>query len=86
MRHIAEDMDYHSIDESDGNGDPVHALISTRETASSRDIKESHTNKSVEPVRLGNGNWACNHRCKDKTKYVSLLIHAIHARSATSLS
>ncbi|QSS63303.1 hypothetical protein I7I51_00360 [Histoplasma capsulatum] len=64
----AEDMDYHSIDESDGNGDPVHALISTRETASSRDIKESHTNKSVEPVRLGNGNWACNHRCKDKTK------------------
>ncbi|QSS51070.1 helicase family member [Histoplasma capsulatum var. duboisii H88] len=64
----AEDMDYHSIDESDGNGDPIHALVSTRETASSRDIKESHTNKSVEPVRLGNGNWACNHRCKDKTK------------------
>lgn len=21
-----------------------------------------------EPVRLANGNWACNHRCKDKTR------------------
>lgn len=25
-----------------------------------------------EPVRLANGNWACNHKCKDKTRYVLL--------------
>lgn len=22
-----------------------------------------------EPIRLLNGNWACNHKCKDKTRY-----------------
>ena len=22
----------------------------------------------VEPIRLANGNWACNHKCKDKTR------------------
>lgn len=25
-----------------------------------------------EPVRLANGNWACNHKCKDKTRYAIL--------------
>ena len=25
-----------------------------------------------EPVRLANGNWACNHKCKDKKRYAIL--------------
>lgn len=24
--------------------------------------------EEYEPVRLANGNWACNHKCKDKTR------------------
>ncbi|KLJ06907.1 hypothetical protein EMPG_17602 [Blastomyces silverae] len=51
----AEDMDYHSINESDGNDH-------YRKAASGKDIKEIHAIKTTEPVRLENGNWACNHR------------------------
>jgi ATP-dependent DNA helicase HFM1/MER3 len=29
-------------------------------------------NESPEPIRLSNGKWACNHRCKDKTRFANL--------------
>ncbi|PGH33745.1 ATP-dependent DNA helicase HFM1/MER3 [[Emmonsia] crescens] len=64
----AEDMDYHSVDESDGNDDHLRtASVSNRKAASSKGIQDLHANKLAEPIRLENGNWACNHRCKDKT-------------------
>ncbi|KAL2373604.1 hypothetical protein RJ035_004913 [Blastomyces gilchristii] len=64
----AEDMDYHSINEVDGNDDQVRtASVAHRKAASGKDTKDIHTVKTIEPVRLENGNWACNHRCKDKT-------------------
>lgn len=72
MRCIAEDMDYHSVDESDGNDDHLRtASVSNRKAASSKGIQDLHANKLAEPIRLENGNWACNHRCKDKTRYVA---------------
>ncbi|OJD22418.1 hypothetical protein ACJ73_06234 [Blastomyces percursus] len=64
----AEDMDYHSINEVDGNDDQVRtASVAQQKAASGKITKEIHSIKTIEPVRLENGNWACNHRCKDKT-------------------
>ncbi|PGH04665.1 ATP-dependent DNA helicase HFM1/MER3 [Blastomyces parvus] len=64
----AQDMDYHSIKELDGNDDHIRtASVAHQREASGKDIKEVHASKAIEPVRLENGNWACNHRCKDKT-------------------
>jgi len=28
--------------------------------------------EEYEPIRLGNGKWACNHKCKDKTRFVDI--------------
>ena len=30
-----------------------------------------------EPVRLANGKWACNHKCKDKTRFEKAINHCI---------
>ncbi|OAX80744.1 hypothetical protein ACJ72_04918 [Emergomyces africanus] len=64
----AEDIGYHSLDEWNRNDDRVQTTLdSTQEAASSKNIMDLRTKKSEEPIRLENGNWACNHRCKDKT-------------------
>lgn len=36
-----------------------------------------------EPTKLSNGKWECNHKCKDKTAYVTF--HYIRARLKTQL-
>ncbi|OJD15928.1 hypothetical protein AJ78_03871 [Emergomyces pasteurianus Ep9510] len=64
----AEDMGYHSLDELNGNDDHARATFdSNLKAASDKDLMDLRSDKSAEPVRLENGNWACNHRCKDKT-------------------
>lgn len=50
-----------------------------RKTATSKksDVRRVANNNleagkgSEEPRKLDNGKWACNHKCKDKTLYVS---------------
>lgn len=44
-----------------------------------------HDHGEDEPVRLPNGNWACNHKCKDKTRY-GLCLVSIEANRANSYS
>ncbi|PGG99068.1 hypothetical protein AJ79_08702 [Helicocarpus griseus UAMH5409] len=64
----AEDMGYYSLEESDKNDDRLRTeLVSNRKSTPNKGVKDLHANKPEEPVRLENGNWACNHRCKDKT-------------------
>jgi hypothetical protein len=44
--------------------------------------------ENPEPVRLANGKWACNHRCKDKTRFArSIAVFKIRLTvSAASIS
>jgi ATP-dependent DNA helicase HFM1/MER3 len=31
-----------------------------------------HLDEEYEPIRLANGKWACNHKCKDKTRFADI--------------
>jgi ATP-dependent DNA helicase HFM1/MER3 len=31
-----------------------------------------HVHEEYEPIRFANGKWACNHKCKDKTRFVNI--------------
>lgn len=33
-------------------------------------VRNEQEDEDWEPVRLENGKWACNHKCKDKTAFV----------------
>ncbi|KAK2784145.1 Sec63 [Onygenales sp. PD_12] len=65
----AEDMEYMSIDESD-DSDPFQSVSTSRKITSGRPTLEASAGKAEEPVQLENGKWACNHRCKDKTRHM----------------
>jgi ATP-dependent DNA helicase HFM1/MER3 len=32
--------------------------------------EKTESNDQEEPIRLANGRWKCNHKCKDKTAFV----------------
>ncbi|KAK2802099.1 hypothetical protein FQN50_007463 [Emmonsiellopsis sp. PD_5] len=65
----AEDMEYMSIDESD-DSDPFQSVSTSRKVTSGKTTLEVAASKAEEPVQLENGKWACNHRCKDKTRHM----------------
>ncbi|KAL5337905.1 Sec63 Brl domain-containing protein [Aspergillus crustosus] len=52
--------------------EPDNKIIPQRKASKNEGTKSStaannYTNVVREPERLGNGRWACNHKCKDKT-------------------
>jgi len=66
----ADDIDWISIDSTpsplrNGRGEPRRK---DKEWAADMGAQE----EDYEPVRLANGNWACNHKCKDKTRCLFL--------------
>lgn len=66
-----DDIDWISIDSTsspprNGRGAPQKK---DREWAADMGAQE----EDYEPIRLANGNWACNHKCKDKTRCLFLL-------------
>jgi hypothetical protein len=64
-----DDIDWFSIDST-----PPSPVKHVPETAISReddwaaDMAEQD-DEEYEPVRLANGKWACNHKCKNKTRF-----------------
>ncbi|ODH47967.1 hypothetical protein GX48_05899 [Paracoccidioides brasiliensis] len=65
----AKGIDYNSLDEFNGNYDlPKTTSLPNQKAAPGSNVKDLHANEPKEPVRFENGNWACNHRCKDKTR------------------
>ncbi|KAJ5544601.1 hypothetical protein N7461_006905 [Penicillium sp. DV-2018c] len=65
--HLSDDMDWFSIDSTPPN--PVNQVPKTstsRDDDWAADMGEQG-DEEYEPVRLANGKWACNHKCKDKT-------------------
>ncbi|KAJ5971903.1 uncharacterized protein N7479_001821 [Penicillium vulpinum] len=61
-----EDLDWFSIDESP----PTPVKKVTKATSPREDdwaVNLDEPEDEFEPVRLANGKWACNHKCKDKT-------------------
>lgn len=74
--HGFDDVDWLSIDSTPTP--PRRKLEATQskpEWATDMGPQDQEEDESAsEPVRLPNGNWACNHKCKDKTRYVYLLL------------
>ncbi|KAJ5934986.1 hypothetical protein N7466_004533 [Penicillium verhagenii] len=62
-----EELDWLSIDNSTPSPERKAA---TSKAKGGRGVteKESEEQEENEPVQLANGNWSCNHRCKDKTR------------------
>ena len=60
--HPVKEMDFSHIDDFDPRSKQEKVKPSVRES------KATGTEPIARnPERLENGNWACNHRCKDKT-------------------
>lgn len=64
-----EEIDWLSID-STPSPKRKPAVLKTTRGESIADMGPQE--QEDEPVRLANGNWACNHKCKDKSRYVIL--------------
>lgn len=67
---IVGDLDFSHIDgfDADLTSQTQQNTKANRSQAASAGSKA----QTFEPRRLSNGNWACNHKCKDKTGFVSL--------------
>lgn len=70
----AGDVDFVSIDSFDNRGKSVGVSRMGRKKMQTLDLTVEETTPQAviapqAPTQLENGNWACNHRCKDKTKY-----------------
>lgn len=80
--HGFDDVDWLSIDSTPTP--PRRRLGATQskpEWATDMGPQDQEEDESVsEPVRLPNGNWTCNHKCKDKTRYVYLLLVVFQRR------
>lgn len=62
MMHPVKETDFSHIDEFDPRSKERKLEPRVRES------KAPETEQIVwKPERLGNGKWACNHKCKDKT-------------------
>ena len=61
-RHPVKEMDFNHIDDFDPRSKQKKLKLGVRESKATG-IGQTARN----PERLENGNWACNHRCKDKT-------------------
>lgn len=63
-----DDIDWFSIDATPPRpAKGVPKVSNTREDDWGVDLDEPED--EYEPVRLANGKWACNHKCRDKTRF-----------------
>ncbi|KAI9846247.1 MAG: Sec63 [Sclerophora amabilis] len=60
------DLDFTHIDTFDDLNSKTRKNTLANRNASLRDDDKA-SDDVYEPIRLKNGNWACNHKCKDKT-------------------
>lgn len=62
-----DDADWLSIDSTPSPPKPKSATQKAKGDDWATDMGPQE-DEEYEPVRLPNGNWACNHKCKDKTR------------------
>ncbi|KAJ6090230.1 hypothetical protein N7486_009045 [Penicillium sp. IBT 16267x] len=62
-----EEIDWLSIDDSTPSPERKPAIPKTKAAEWIAGMGPQEQEED-EPVRLANGNWACNHKCKDKTR------------------
>ncbi|KAJ6050072.1 hypothetical protein N7444_006788 [Penicillium canescens] len=61
-----DEMDWFSIDTTPSPPQRGTKISNPRDDERAADMKDQE-DENPEPIRLANGKWACNHRCKDKT-------------------
>jgi ATP-dependent DNA helicase HFM1/MER3 len=61
------EMDWFSIDTTPSPPPRGTKVTTPRDDERAADMKDQE-DENPEPIRLANGKWACNHRCKDKTR------------------
>jgi ATP-dependent DNA helicase HFM1/MER3 len=71
-----DDLDWLSIDGSSSDSQGATENPQRQNHDWITDIEHLDDN-GPEPIRLPNGNWACIHKCKDKTRYASLLVSSM---------
>ena len=71
MIHAADDVTFRDVEEFNGSP-PRRGHQGTPKNRISIQNLKPETTHSWEPTPLGNGRWACNHKCKDKTKSESI--------------
>lgn len=62
----ADDIDWISINSTPSPPRSVAGVPQRKDGEWAADMGAQE--EDYEPVRLANGNWACNHKCKDKTR------------------
>jgi ATP-dependent DNA helicase HFM1/MER3 len=62
-----DEMDWFSIDTTPSPPQRGMKVSTLRDDEWAADMKDQE-DENPEPIRLANGKWACNHRCKDKTR------------------
>jgi ATP-dependent DNA helicase HFM1/MER3 len=62
-----DEMDWFSIDTTPSPPQRGTKVSIPRDGERTADMKDQE-DENPEPIRLANGKWACNHRCKDKTR------------------
>jgi ATP-dependent DNA helicase HFM1/MER3 len=65
-----DDNDWFLIDDSSSSqGAPEKPQNYRRDWTADMEQQDGDDDDVPEPVRLANGNWACSHKCRDKTRY-----------------
>lgn len=65
--HPTDDIEWISIYSTPSP--PPHTANATRTNDEEWTADMGPQEEDYVPVRLANGKWACNHKCKDKTRY-----------------
>ncbi|KAF3388416.1 ATP-dependent DNA helicase MER3 [Penicillium rolfsii] len=64
-----DDLDWLSIDENSSNSQGATEKLQRQGNNWTTEIEQQDNDDAgIEPVRLPNGNWACSHKCKNKTR------------------
>lgn len=68
---LLDEVDWLSIDSPPNPPSPHQQKPVTTQTKEDEWVTDmgQQDGEDHEPVRLPNGNWACNHKCRDKTRY-----------------
>lgn len=62
---LVDGLDFTHIESFPRGGEGIPPV--SQRTSSLSNIPDADL-EGWEPTQLGNGKWACNHKCKDKTK------------------
>ena len=63
--HLVKEMDFSHIDDFDPR--PKKGKLKQLEPSLAERRAIGNEQTAWKPERLGNGKWACNHKCRDKT-------------------